>query len=64
MGIINIEGVLGFWTDGHANELICVECALKNDREFLRLHRDNRAIEDGDMDSGELYFCDRCGKRL
>ncbi len=64
MGRIDTEGVLGLWLDGDRLSLTCRSCATDEDWKDFWMSEDNIGIGYSDIGGYEIYYCDRCGKRL
>ncbi len=58
MGIIKVYEIRGYHLD---KEIVCPECLTKEEKEDAK---EKQILTKKDVDGEDLYFCDRCGKRL
>ena len=59
MGFIKGDDIMGFSFEG--GEVVCCDCADDEDTADLT---EKEILTDKDTEKGDLYFCDRCKKKL
>jgi hypothetical protein len=62
MGMIKAEDVVGYWTGYQDREIVCTNCITDAEMKDIS---EGQIITDSEREyEGNLFFCDRCKKRI